>query len=452
MNNNDFQSYDEATAFLFQAVNYEKLSKYKYDIPNFNLDRMERLLDSVGNPHHGLKAIHIAGTKGKGSTAIMIASMLKELGLRAGLFTSPHLVHLEERISIDGEMIPEDDVRSLLGELRPYIEKERLANMKLSPTFFEIITALALLYFSRKNVDIAILEVGMGGRLDSTNVVHPNVSVITSLGFDHTDKLGTTLARIASEKAGIIKEGVPVVSSEQPREALAVIESTCREKNSRLHIVGRDIKILNSSTLANLGFAGLQCSIKTPAHSYKNLFLSLSGKHQLLNCAAALGVIGILSEQGMVEIKDGLIRHALAHVRCPARVEVISQNPLMVLDVAHTVESIKALKQALQSNFKFKQLTILIGLSEDKDIDGILAEIVTFADRIIFTRSDNPRAVSPSELAKRAHALCNKDYQTVNNIENALAEVKRIAKAGDLFCITGSFYIAEKVLTFLEKK
>ncbi len=448
---NKFQSYSEAMAFLFQAVDYEKLAKYKYDIPNFNLDRMERLLASVGSPHRGLKAVHIAGTKGKGSTAIMIASILKELGLRCGLFTSPHLVHLGERITVNGEMIPQDEVCSLLSELRPYIEEERRSNLKLSPTFFEMVTALAFLYFSKKCVDIAVLEVGMGGRLDSTNVVHPNVSVITSIGFDHTDKLGTTLPQITSEKAGIIKERVPVVSSEQSPEALTVIEHTCKEKNSSMLIVGRDIKILNSSTLTNLGFTGLKCNIKTPAHSYKNLFLYLLGKHQLSNCATALGVIDVLTEQGLVKIMEGRVRHALTTVRCPARVEVVSRSPLIILDVAHTVESIKALKQTLQSNFKFKKLIVLMGLSEDKDIDGVLTEIVSFADEIIFTRSDNPRAASPHELAEKAKALSrNPQLLTHNSVEDAFNEAKKLAEEDDLICITGSFYVAGKIKEIIE--
>ncbi|MBI2560265.1 MAG: bifunctional folylpolyglutamate synthase/dihydrofolate synthase, partial [Planctomycetes bacterium] len=361
----NFSSYQEATTFLFQAVDFEKLTKYKYDIPNFNLDRMERLLASVGNPHKGLKAVHIAGTKGKGSTAIIIASILKELGLCTGLFTSPHLVHLEERICINGEMISRDEVCRLLGELRPYIEEERRFNQKLSPTFFEIITALAFLYFKRKNVDIAVLEVGMGGRLDSTNVVHPNVSVITNIGFDHTDKLGTTLSQIAFEKAGIIKEGIPVVSSEQYPEALTIIEKTCKERNSELLILGRDIKILNSSPLTMGAFNGIKCNIKTHTHSYKNLFLPLLGEHQLSNCAVALGAIDVLSEQGLIKIHEGCVRHALTTVRCLARVEVVSRKPLIILDAAHTVESIKALKQALQSNFKFNKLIVLMGISKD---------------------------------------------------------------------------------------
>lgn len=447
----NFSSYQEAMAFLFQAVDFEKLTKYKYNIPNFNLDRMERLLASVGNPHKGLKAVHIAGTKGKGSTAIMIAFILKELGLRTGLFTSPHLVHLEERISINGEMIPQGEVCRLLSELRPYIEEERRVNPELSPTFFEIITALAFLYFRRKEVDIAILEVGMGGRLDSTNVVHPNVSVITNIGFDHTDKLGTTLSQIAFEKAGIIKEGIPVVSSEQHPEALSVIERTCKEKNSALQILGRDIKILNSSPLMMDAFNGIKCNIKTHAHSYKNLFLPLLGEHQLSNCAIALGAIDVLSEQGLLKIHEGRVRHALTTVRCPARVEVVSRNPLIILDAAHTVESIKALKQALRSNFKFNKLIVLMGISKDKDIDGILAEIIPSADIIIFTCSDSPRAAEPDKLMEKAKQFSdNKHYLSITNIKKALDKARKITTPDDLLCITGSFYVAGKVKEIME--
>ncbi|MDO8137465.1 MAG: Mur ligase family protein, partial [Candidatus Brocadiales bacterium] len=287
-----FGSYEEALSFLFQAVDYEKLTKYKYQVPDFDLGRVERFLAEIGNPHLGLRVVHVAGTKGKGSTATMTAQFLKEAGLKVGLFTSPHLVHLEERIKIDGEMIPKEDVSRLLGYLRPYVERERKETPRLSSTFFEILTAMAFLYFKEQEVDWAVLEVGLGGRLDATNVITPRVSVITEVSFDHTDKLGSTLREIAWEKGGIIKEGVPVVSSAQSQEALITIQDICKKRHSTLYLVGRDIEVLHLTSIPLYGFG---CDIRTWRREYQGLRLPLLGEHQAHNCATALGAMEVLA-------------------------------------------------------------------------------------------------------------------------------------------------------------
>ncbi|MGR3178458.1 MAG: bifunctional folylpolyglutamate synthase/dihydrofolate synthase, partial [Candidatus Anammoxibacter sp.] len=289
--------YEDTTAFLLGAIDYEKISKYKYDSFSFDLGRMERLLDVAGNPHHGLKTVHVAGTKGKGSTSIMIASILQETQLKVGLFTSPHLINLTERIKINGNEISKEAVCESTNILRPFIENERKKDLYLSPTFFETLTAIALVYFKKQSVDVAIMEVGLGGRLDSTNVINPLVSVIANIGFDHTDKLGTTLEQIAGEKAGIIKETVPVVSSPQKEEALRVLHDTCSKKKSKLTLVGRDIVIENAkpfdsqkqlSSEENNVFGSL-CDILTTKNEYRNLFIPLPGYHQIENSACAIG-------------------------------------------------------------------------------------------------------------------------------------------------------------------
>lgn len=442
MNMNHFKTYKEAIDFLLQAVDYEKLTKYKYDISNFNLKRMEKLLSAAGDPHKKGTYIHIAGTKGKGSTAIMTASVLKEAGLRTGLFTSPHLVHLGERIRVNEEMISQDTLVELVNELKPYIERERIKGIAQSPTFFDTITAIALIYFEKEKVDISVLEVGIGGRLDSTNVILPYVCIITPISYEHTDKLGNTLDRIAYEKSGIIKEHIPVVSSTQEHEALSIISNTCKGKKTQLYLVGKDILIKDIKINTKNGLYGTKCEISTWRNKYKNIFLPLIGRHQVENCATAIGALEILSENGVVNINNETITSALAKVKCPARVEVISKYPLIILDTAHTVSSMKSLRESIKENFAFKRLIFVIGMSKDKDIDGILREITCVSDELILTRTSNPREADPKQLAIIARKYYRKEPLVIEDIDEALREAKRIADKDDLVCITGSFYLA----------
>ncbi len=442
---NQFNTYKEATEFLLQAIDYEKLTNYKYNITNFNLKRMEKLLSNVGNPHKRGTYVHITGTKGKGSTAIMIASALKVSGLKTGLFTSPHLVYLGERIKVNDEIISQKMLLQLVNELKPYIERERLKDITLSPTFFDTITAIALTYFERKKVDISVLEVGMGGRLDSTNVILPQISIITPIGYDHTDTLGHTLDRIAYEKSGIIKECIPVVSSTQEHEVLSIISKTCKEKKAQLRLVGKDILITDIKQIRKNELYGTECSISTWRNKYKNIFLPIVGQHQVGNCATAIGALETLSENGVVKIDNGKIINALAKINCPARIEVVSKKPLIILDTSHTVSSMKFLRESIKENFTFKRLILVIGMSGDKDIDGILREITRVADELIFTRTHNPREAEPGQLAQIAKKHYHKEPIVIENIDEALKEAKRIANKDDLICITGSFYLAGKV-------
>jgi dihydrofolate synthase / folylpolyglutamate synthase len=446
---NHFNTYKEAIDFLLQAVDYEKLTNYKYDVSNFNLKRMEKLLSTIGNPHKKGTYVHITGTKGKGSTAIMIASALKESGLKTGLFTSPHLVYLGERIKVNDEMISQEMLVQLVNELKPYIERERIKEITHSPTFFDTITAIALTYFEKKKVDITVLEVGMGGRLDSTNVVLPQICIITPIGYDHTNILGRTLDRIAYEKAGIIKEGIPVISSSQEHEAFSVISKTCREKKSHLRLVGRDILIKDTKKTRKDGLYGTECAITTWRNKYKNIFLPLVGQHQVENCATAIGALEILSEIGTVKIDNKTVINAFAKVKCPARIEVMSKKPLIILDTAHTVSSMKFLRESIKENFTFKRLICVIGMSGDKDVDGVLKEIACVSDELIFTRTGNPREAEPKQLAQIAKKHYHKEPIVIENIDEALREAKRIADKDDLICITGSFYLAGRVKEIL---
>ncbi len=450
MKENVFSTYEQAKEFLLQTIDYEKLTQYKYDTSTFDLKRMEEMMSYVGSPHKKRKAVHITGTKGKGSTAIIIASVLKGLGLKTGLFTSPHLIYLGERMKINDRMISQEMFVQLINMLKPYIDRITLKNPILMPTFFEIVTAIAFLYFEREKTDISVLEVGMGGRLDSTNIVLPEVSVITPVGDDHTDRLGQTLDRIAYEKAGIIKEGVPVISSIQEPDALAVISKTCKEKMSRLHLVGRDILIRDIKVTKRNGIYGTECEIKTWRKHYKNIFLPLIGRHQVENCAAAIGSLEILSETGVIKVDKEMVINALAKIRCPARIEVISENPLIVLDTAHTVASMKTLKESIQENFSYNTIVVVIGLSEDKDIESVLKEIACIADDIILTRTGNPREAEPEQMAVVVKQFFHNNLMVIEDIDEALKEANRIAKKDDLVCITGSFFLAGKVKEILK--
>jgi len=454
-------SYEEALAFLYKAIDYEKLISYQYNASTFSLDRMVKMLEYAGNPHKSFPSIHITGTKGKGSTAIMMSIILEHAGLVSGLFTSPHLVDLKERIQIDRQNISEQEFTDNLDDLRPYIQNLRDIEPSASPTFFEILTAVAMLYFKKKQVNMAVLEVGLGGRLDSTNVVMPQVSVITNVGLDHTAILGNTLSSIAYEKAGIIKQGVPVVSAVEVPEALSVIEKTCKEKNARLYLLGRDIWIsecgmrnadlpLNPKVPNPKSERGLMCTIKTWRHTYPEIFLPLIGAHQAKNCALVLGALEIMREQGTISIDDETIRNALAHVHCPARVEVIEKNPLIILDYAHTVDSMKFLRESLVGNFTFNKLILILGFAQDKDLDNILNEIVTVGDAIIVTRSKNPRAAPPEDLYQRIERLCGKQSKITDNTQDAVIAAKRMASKEDLICITGSAYVAGEAMQALK--
>ncbi len=441
---NGFNSFKQAEDFLLQTIDYEKLTQYKYDTTSFDLKRMEEMMSFVGNPHKKNRCVHITGTKGKGSTAIIIASVLKELGLRTGLFTSPHLKYLGERMKVNDIVIPKDTFVQLINKLKPYIDKTVLRDPTLMPTFFEIVTAIAFLYFERENVDISVLEVGMGGRLDSTNIIKPEVSVITPVGYDHMDKLGHTLDKIAYEKAGIIKEGIPVVSSIQEPKALSIIAKTSKEKNAHLYLIGKDVLISDIRIIKRGGVNGAEFEIKTCRNRYENVFLPLIGRHQIENCATAIAAIEVLSEAGVINADNETIINALAKVTCPARIEVISNNPLIVLDTAHTVASMKILKESIQETLSYKNLILVVGLSSDKDIDGVLREIVCIADSLILTRTGNPREADPKHMAVVVKHFYKKNPLVIEDIDEALNEAKRIAKEDDLVCITGSFFLAGK--------
>jgi dihydrofolate synthase/folylpolyglutamate synthase len=440
-----FSRYEDALAYILEAIDLEKTAKYKYDIATFNLDRVNRIMAYMGDPHRGLKMAHIAGTKGKGSTAIILAQILTAHGLRTGLFTSPHLVDLRERIVIDGEMIPKPALLALVNRLAPYVERERQKALLDSPTFLEILTALGFAYFKDETVDCAVIEVGLGGRLDSTNVITPLVSVITTIDFDHTDKLGNTLAQIAGEKAGIIKPGVPVVTSPQHDEAMQVIAAKARDLAAPLisPLVPRPSSLAPRPSPGR----GLRFSVVGRRQRYDNLFLPLLGEHQAVNAGVAIVTAEILSEKGLFTLKEDALRRALQAVRVPGRVEVISEKPLIILDSAHNPVSARALRKTLAANFDYGKLVLLIGMVKDKDIPGFLREILPIAYAVITTQVDNPRAADAESLRQAVKDTGFKgDIVAIADPAAALLRGKKdLTGPRDLLCITGSFYLAGKI-------
>lgn len=433
-------TYNEAIKYIESFIDYEKMIA-PYDPFGWKLDRVERLLEPLGNPHLDLKVIHVAGTKGKGSTSIMIASILREAGFRVGLYTSPHLITFRERISINDEMISEDQVCEMVELVKPHVEELRDKEDEIGKiSFFDVYTSLAMLFFKQQKVDFTVLEVGMGGRLDATNVVNPLVSVITQISYDHMLSLGNTLAAIAGEKAGIIKDNGYVVASPQELEAMKVIEETCAAKNARLFKVGKDItyKKIGDNKFDVNGILG----------NYHNLAVSLFGEHQRINATTAIGALQCLNFHG-TNITEESIRKGLANIKWHARVEVIQRNPTIILDVAHNAASAKALRESIESNFSYGRLILILGVSIHKDIKGMGKYLCPIADEIILTRVTNPRAMKPDEMKVELSDF-KKDFIITQDVRSALERAQMIAKPDDLICITGSVYLAGEAMQILK--
>ena len=446
---------ESASAFLRSRIDYERTSTVPYGHRDFRLDRMRELLARLGNPQDALRIVHVAGTKGKGSTAAMIASVLSAAGLRTGLYSSPHIDRVEERLAIDGAACPADELTRLVERLRdPVLALYDLPppdpHTSNRPTYFEIITALALVRFAEARVEAAVLEVGLGGRLDSTNVCRPAVSVITSISFDHMQQLGHTLAAIAGEKAGIIKPEVPVVSGVTADEPRDVIAAAARANHCRLVELGRDFTfdyeppraLEQAPAYGRLSFrsaaAGSECELT-------DIELSLVGRHQAANAAVALATLGELRRLGW-PIPESAVRQGLAGVRWPARIEVLSRRPTVVLDAAHNVASIEALVTVLAESFTPGPRLLVFATTRDKDARGMLRALLPAFDQVIFTRYlENPRGTPIEELASISAELLDMTPELCPDPASAWRRAQELATPEHLICITGSFFIAAEV-------
>ncbi|MBA7678171.1 Folylpolyglutamate synthase [subsurface metagenome] len=463
-------------------MRYQQALEYLESFQRFGirlgLKNIRKLLKLLGNPEKRLKVIHIGGTNGKGSVGAFLFYILKEAGYKVGFYTSPHLVDFQERIRTTQGLISKRELTRLVSGFRL-----QASGFNFQPTFFEMTTALALKYFAEQRVDFAILEVGMGGRLDATNVTRPLVSVITNVDFEHTEHLGKSLKKIAYEKCGIIKKKVPVITAENKKEALRVIEETCRKKKARLYRVGEDILVqsppkdkpmgqakspegqaygagnvqsLNDWSTGKLAgthlrWVGQTFNIEGIYGRYENLRISLLGKHQLLNAACTIGAVELLRPK--VKITEEKIRKGLARTIWPGRLEVIPitdhRSPItVILDGAHNVAGARALKEAIRDSFNYKRLILLLGILKDKDIKGILAQLAPLASRIIITRPQSPRAEEPEEIAEIA-----KEYSgsivIKEKVSQAIEYALSCAKRRDIVLITGSLYTVGEAIKVL---
>jgi dihydrofolate synthase/folylpolyglutamate synthase len=441
-------SRDQALHFWFGRVNYEQRVPLPDDL---KLDRMRTLLGRLGDPHERLRIIHVAGSKGKGSTSAMLAAVLRRAGFRTGLFTSPHLCEVEERIQVNGVPISSGELSTLAAEIRAAVGEDSSTNGDLSPlapTFFEVATALGFLHFLRRRVDVAVLEVGLGGRFDSTNVCTPEVSVITSISLDHTRQLGDRLASIAMEKAGIVKPGVRTVSGVLAPEARTVIERICRERRAPLAQLGVDFRYVHrpgrvtNELSMPLAVRRARVDIITGKSNSHGLELGLLGEHQAANAAVAVATIDHLRGQGW-RISDEAIAWGLANVCWPARMEIVRRRPLTVLDCAHNVASAEAMVETLRESFPPERRILLFASSNDKDVAGIFRIMAPhFAHAVLTRYGNNPRSIPPEELGellKRNGAIPSTLCPTALDAWQAACS---LAGPDDLVCITGSVFLA----------
>lgn len=421
------------------SMNYEEAMNYIEGIGKFGskygLERTLRLLELLGDPQKNIKIIHIAGTNGKGSTTAMVTKMLRGAGFKTGMYTSPYLEEFEERIQIDGKNIPKDKLTSLIEEVKTVIEKVAQEGYEY-PTQFEIITAIMFLYFYREKVDYAVVEVGLGGRLDSTNVIIPEVSVITSISLDHMDLLGDTLEKIASEKSGIIKKGIPVVIYPQKEEAAEVIKNAARENNSLLRNVNiNDVKLVG----INYEEVYQEVEVNTINNVYR-VKLPLLGEHQILNLAVALNTIEVLFEKNNIKIDTNSIENSLCDVKWIGRLEVLNKKPLVVIDGAHNIDGIRALRKNSELYFKYNKMYLILGILADKQVGEMIKEITPKAAKVFAVTPHSERAALCQDL-KNEIVKFNENAEAFESYEEAFKSAFNEAKEDDLILVSGSLYM-----------
>lgn len=448
-------NYQDALDYIYSFVDYSVERSYRYSPEVFDIARVQELLRSLGDPQNRYISIHVAGTKGKGSVSALIASTLQAAGYKTGLYTSPHLQRFTERIKIDNLEIPEDDVARVVEILQPHVE----ATSQL--TTYEIITALGFQYFAEQEVDCAVVEVGLGGRLDATNVITPLVSVITSLSYDHMHLLGNSLSDIAREKAGIIKPGVPVVTAPQQHEAERVLEEIAHEKRAPLVRVGRDWLF----SPGNRSLAGQTLHVWSVAEqSLMDAYVEsaggeewvppryqipLLGYHQVVNGAVAYAALQVARESGL-KIEEEAIQTGFREVNWLGRFQVLSRAPLIVVDSAHNRDSALKLRIALDDFFPGQAVTMIFGASADKDIAGMLAELLPRVSRLILTQAGHPRAADPEEVAEVARSHGHR-VEVCVPCSSALDRALELVHPEEVILATGSLFVAGEMLAAWER-
>ncbi|MCC0697331.1 bifunctional folylpolyglutamate synthase/dihydrofolate synthase [Clostridioides sp. ES-S-0048-02] len=429
--------YEEALEYISQTN--------KFGI-RLGLENIGKLLELLGNPQETLNIIHVAGTNGKGSVCSFISNILRESGYKVGLYTSPYLETFTERIRVNGENIPQEDVARIIGLIKEKIEV-MVSQGYAYPTEFEVVTAMAFYYYSEQKVDFVALEVGLGGRYDATNIITKSlVSVITSISLDHTGILGDTIEKIAYEKAGIIKENGIVLVYDQTDEAKDVIKSVCKEKNAKyIEVNFDDINIKKS----NINSQIYDCNIM--GETYKNLEIMLIGEHQINNSILAMSVLKYLKDiKKLDNISEESIRKGLITTKWPGRIEKIKESPIFIIDGAHNEDGAKSLAKALDKHFKDKKLTLLIGMLEDKDIDGVLDILMPKFSKVVTTTPNNPRAIN-SDILKEKILKYVSDVTSKHEIEDAVNYTLEISNKDDIIISAGSLYMIGTVRTLVKK-
>jgi dihydrofolate synthase/folylpolyglutamate synthase len=426
------QKYQETLDYLYSYIDFSLQKTSRYSPERFDLGRMYEFMALLGNPQNEYRVLHIAGTKGKGSVAALCANAFQQSGLKVGLYTSPHLQDYAERMQVDGMPISHEDLVALVEEIKP--------NIAASPeiTTFEITTALAFLYFARREVEVAVMEVGLGGRLDATNVCEPDVTVITSISYDHTDFLGETLAEIAAEKAGIIKPGIPVVVSPQNEEARAAITRIAAERSAPMieiceHYLYRPLGKSLSGQSLEVWKAG-------PGEPHEQLSIPLLGDHQLVNAATAYSALMVAKDNG-IEVTDLGLQRGFRTVVWPGRFEILRQDPALIIDSAHNRDSAQKLYNVLEDYFPGQEVVLVFGASEDKDITGMLTELKPGINQVVATKSTHPRAADPDQLVSIANKLSLPAIST-ESVEEAMDEAEQLSDGKKIILVTGSIFVA----------
>ena len=434
--------YREALDYIYSLTNYEAAPAQAYSSANYDLRRMEYILESVGSPHLGPVTVHIAGTKGKGSTAAMVASALSASGYATGLYTSPHLHTIRERIRVDEKLISPEDMAHLTERLKPLVQEMNRTAIFGAITTFEILTALAFCHFRERQVKCQVLEVGMGGRLDATNVARPTVCIVTPISLDHTAILGDTVEKIAKEKAGIIKPGSVVVTAPQLQEAENVILQVCSEAGVKALFVEREA----SWSRQCASVTGQRVTVHGLRDSY-TLKLPLLGRHQIENAATAIVALEILAER-MDAVTSESIVSGLERVSWPGRMQVLKEDPLWIVDGAHNPASACRLRAALEEDFSCPRAIFIIGTSSDKDISGIAEELASMAKWVVATKANNPRSLDPTTIA-REFAQRGVEVVSRETVADAVATAQAMAGRGDVICGTGSLFLVAEVIQTL---
>jgi len=435
-----------AIRFLNTLADYERLRIVRYNEQNFNLDRMRALLKKLGNPQDAFRSVHVAGTKGKGSTCAMVAAMVQANGYKVGLYTSPHLIDVRERITINGEMIPHAEFSRITRLVEPMVAK-----IKPTPTYFDVLTAVAFKWFAEQKIEIGVIETGLGGRLDSTNVLKPEVTAISSISKDHMQQLGPTLRHIATEKAGIIKPGVPCVTVIQDPVVEEVIKATAERVGAPLDICGKTIEFSYRFESSRLQGPHNRICLTTAQSKFEHLAVPMIGEHQAINCGLALSIVDKLKTRG-IALNDTRSMEGLSKVSVPGRMEIISTSPRVLVDGAHNAASIDALIRSVGQHIPYDSMVLIFGCCADKDVGGMLERVSQGADKVIFTKVNNIRTADPHELASRYVEQYGKMAQVADSLEQALSIANRAVTKEDLICISGSFYLVGEAIKYFAAK